>query len=174
MPRTLPPRNAKLTWEQVRSIRKLARDFNWSYTKIANLFSVAPSTIANLVQGLTWKERDYDPPKRVRAKLTWPMVREIRRRYAAGEVGRVLAAEYGVSNVAVHFVVSGRNWQCDPDGHIFVPQPAIRGRRPRLTPDQVAAILDSVKRTNVQLAMDYEVSEQLIGRIRNGKYRRAA
>jgi hypothetical protein len=176
VPRTSPPLNASLTWDNVRVIRELARKHSsMSYTKLARMFGVAPSTIANCVQGLTWKERGYDPPKRARAKLTWPMVREIRRRYAAGEVGRVLAAEFGVSNVAVHFVVTGRNWQHDPDGNIYVPEPLIRGTRPKLTPDQVRAIITNVKRaTNVQLAMQFEVSEQLIGRIRKGTYRRAA
>ncbi len=169
--------HAKLTWDQVHVIRELARNHANSYTKIAAQFDVAPSTVANLVQGLTWKIRGYDPPKRARAKLTWPMVREIRRRYAQGEVGRILAAEFNVSNVAIHFVITGRNWQHDPDGNIFVPEPPIRGTRPKLTPDQVRAIIANVKRaTNVQLAMAYDVSEQLIGRIRNGqgRYRRAA
>lgn len=44
-------------------------------------------------------------------KLTWPAVRAIRARYAAGgESHRSLGREYGVSGVAIHLIVKGKTW----------------------------------------------------------------
>lgn len=44
------------------------------------------------------------------AKLTIEQVRAIRERYAPG-MGRRLALEFGVSQSAIHLIVSGRNWK---------------------------------------------------------------
>lgn len=45
------------------------------------------------------------------SKLTERQVAEIRRRQAAGELHRVLAAEYGVSRVTITNIVTGRTWR---------------------------------------------------------------
>ena len=45
------------------------------------------------------------------ARLTWPKVHEIRRAYAAGEASeRELGKRFGVSQVAIHFVVTRKTW----------------------------------------------------------------
>lgn len=47
-----------------------------------------------------------------KAKLTWPLVREIRARYASGDgTQRSLAAEYGVTNGAISALLIGRSWK---------------------------------------------------------------
>jgi hypothetical protein len=43
-------------------------------------------------------------------KLTWEAVRLIRARHAAGESERPLAREYGVSQPAIHYIVTGQTW----------------------------------------------------------------
>jgi len=43
-------------------------------------------------------------------KLTWPAVRDIRARYAAGESQRSLGRAHRVSQVAIHFIVTGKTW----------------------------------------------------------------
>lgn len=48
------------------------------------------------------------------AKLDWTKVRAIRSRVARGESQHALAAEFGVSQVAIHFVVTGKTWANDP------------------------------------------------------------
>jgi hypothetical protein len=45
-----------------------------------------------------------------RAKLTEADVWEIRRRLAAGEVQRVIAAEFGVDPVSVSAIKTGKTW----------------------------------------------------------------
>lgn len=46
------------------------------------------------------------------AKLTWPIVRAIRERYAAGGITcKTLASEYGVTATNVHAVVRGMLWK---------------------------------------------------------------
>ncbi len=44
-------------------------------------------------------------------KLTWDAVRAIRARQAAGESQHALAREYGVTQVNIHFIVTGKTWQ---------------------------------------------------------------
>jgi hypothetical protein len=48
------------------------------------------------------------------SKLTWDKVRLIRARAANGESQRSIAAAFGVSQVAVHFVVTRETWANDP------------------------------------------------------------
>jgi hypothetical protein len=61
--------------------------------------------------------RAYDIDSRPRgernrkAKLTEDAVRDIRRRYAAGEPRRSLALLYGISLPAIHQVVTGKTWR---------------------------------------------------------------
>jgi hypothetical protein len=44
-------------------------------------------------------------------KLTWRKVREIRAKAGAGQSQHALGHEYGVSQVAIHFVVTGKTWR---------------------------------------------------------------
>jgi len=44
------------------------------------------------------------------AKLTWPAVRDIRRRVAAGESRKSAARRYGVQRQAVDMIMNGRTW----------------------------------------------------------------
>jgi hypothetical protein len=43
-------------------------------------------------------------------KLTMDIAEEIRHRYAAGELQRVLAAEFGVDRSVISRVVAGKTW----------------------------------------------------------------
>lgn len=45
------------------------------------------------------------------ARLTWAKVAQIRERAAAGEMQRVLAAEYGVSQPRISQIVAGKKWK---------------------------------------------------------------
>lgn len=45
------------------------------------------------------------------SKLTERQVAEIRVRQAAGELHRVLAAEYGISRVTITNIVTGKTWR---------------------------------------------------------------
>ena len=51
----------------------------------------------------------------VTAKLTWPEVRTIRARHAAGERVLHLAREYGLHHSTVDDVVRGRSWRENPE-----------------------------------------------------------
>lgn len=53
-------------------------------------------------------QRATDNPN---AKLTWDIVREMRRRHADGESERRLAAEFGIGKSQAHNVLSGKSWQ---------------------------------------------------------------
>ena len=173
----MPRHNSRLTLEQVDTIRAIAKmDRSVTQAELGRRYGVSQSCILNVINGLTYKDRAYTPdPKRRKAKLDWPMVRDIRRRYAEGEKGIVLAMEYGVSPVAIHFVTSGKHWCNDPAGFVWEPIPPRRGALPKLTPDDLARIAAEMKdATNLQVAVEYDVSEATISKVRNGKYYRRA
>jgi hypothetical protein len=107
----------KLTWQQVRELRLLSRHEAATYKELAEHFGISASYVATIVNGTSWKEPGYIPRCKPRAKLGWPEVREIRRRYAEGERGCKLAREFGVSNVNVHFIVAYKHWRNDPEGN---------------------------------------------------------
>jgi len=48
------------------------------------------------------------------AKLTWPEVREIRRRLASGERRTLIADAYGVSRRTISFIATGERWKENP------------------------------------------------------------
>lgn len=124
----------KLTWETVRAIRALGPDRSFTYAEIGARFGIPGSRVASLMTGQTWKDRNYVPCLRPRNKIDWPEVREIRRRYADGETGAALSKVFGISAVAVHFIVTGANWRNDPLGLVYTPVKRERGVTPTLAP----------------------------------------
>jgi hypothetical protein len=48
-------------------------------------------------------------------KLTWTIVREIRRRHAAGERSSDLAREFGTSPTTVYYITSNKQWRTEND-----------------------------------------------------------
>ncbi len=49
------------------------------------------------------------------AQLTEPMVRECRARWAAGEMQKALAAEFGISRSLMSRAINGKRWAVFPD-----------------------------------------------------------
>jgi uncharacterized Zn finger protein (UPF0148 family) len=60
------------------------------------------------------KGRSQTGERRWSAKLTEANVREARRRYAAGELQRTIAASFGVTQSAISEAVSGKKWRHVP------------------------------------------------------------
>lgn len=153
----------KLTWDIVRAIRALGPDRSLTYAEIGARFGVTGQRVASLMSGLSWKDRSFEPCLRPRNKLDWPQVREIRRRYAEGETGPALAEAFGVTHVAVHFIVTGAHWRNDPLGLVYEPVRRGRGATPKLKPEQIEKIATArQKRSVAVLACDYGVSEGTI------------
>jgi hypothetical protein len=79
-------------------------------------------TTADNLADMRTKGRANDPARgsrgdrNGRARLTWEQVREIRRRWAAGEQQRSLAREFGLGSTTVGHIVHGRHWRELPDG----------------------------------------------------------
>jgi DNA-binding XRE family transcriptional regulator len=111
---------AKLTWERVREIREVYATSGLTLRKLAARYGVHATTLAHVLDGRTWVDPGYLPPVRPRtsqgvrhgqAKLTDQQVREIRNRYAAGEVTqRELATDYGISRETVGTIIRRKNW----------------------------------------------------------------
>lgn len=54
---------AKLTTEDVKTIRQMYRPVACSYSKLASIYGVSKGTIANIVLGKTWKHIDITDPQ---------------------------------------------------------------------------------------------------------------
>jgi hypothetical protein len=85
---------------------------------LAREFGVKPGTMQNALTGTNWSHVPTAPivvrggrgENSWNAKLTWAQVAEIRRRYANGEIQRMIAADYGVRREAIGKIVRGERW----------------------------------------------------------------
>jgi hypothetical protein len=72
---------------------------------------MATGTHQQNMQDKVDKGRQFKGEQAPLSKLTEDNVREIRRRYVAGELQRVLGAEFGVSQGVISEVVNGNAWK---------------------------------------------------------------
>lgn len=117
--------HAVLDWGDVRAIRRAYATTDVTQTSLADEYGVDPSTVGNIVRGDLWPDDAYDPwwamnhayrdgEANPNASLTWADVREIRRRYAAGDTSyRALADEFGVTHRTIGMVVRGESWPAE-------------------------------------------------------------
>jgi hypothetical protein len=61
----------------------------------------------------------------MKTKLNSELAQIIRARFAAGELGKTLAYEYGVTKTTISMIVTGRIWQCPSPTSVTVPQSSI-------------------------------------------------
>jgi hypothetical protein len=100
------------------------------------------------------------------AKLTDAGVLECRRRYAAGEVQRALAIEFGISSGAMSQVITGARWGWLP-GAVSIDQRSRQGKQgtahhgAKLTPEIVRAARkrNSAGESQYALAVEYGVAQ---------------
>lgn len=106
---------SKLTAEQAAEARRLRRA-GLGREELAARFGLSVSGITKVLSGASWPDLEESPVTeriyvRSNGAVTADDVREIRRRYAAGESQRQLAREYGVSHPTVHNIVHRKSWQ---------------------------------------------------------------
>jgi DNA-binding transcriptional regulator YiaG len=111
---------AKLTWEQVREIRKRYTTGGVTQTALAAEYGVGATNLGHLLAGQTWPDPEYTPVMskmhlrgegHPEAKLTAPQIREIREKYAAGGVTqKELAQEYSVSRALLGLIIQRKRW----------------------------------------------------------------
>ena len=114
-----PPRRAqqtKLTREVVIELRR-ARKRGASFVELGRLTGCATTTVQQAVRGVTWKHVNADEPPvptcdfyysaRQQRRFNAAQVREIRRRHAAGETGRALAAAFGAHHSVIYRICNG-------------------------------------------------------------------
>jgi len=114
---------AVLTEEKVKAARRLYLTGR-STADLAREFTVSYSTLQQALVGKTWKhvpgkivlrKREFTRGEDMYcAKLTENIVRKMRKDYAAGCSPRFvdLAQQYGVSEAAISYAISGRSWKC--------------------------------------------------------------
>lgn len=102
---------AKLTAEQVRIIRTRHAEDLVPLVTLSSEFKVSVEQISRIVRGQVWKHLETPKFKERGRKLTEDQVRDIIERYrTGGATQRALAQEYGVSQCAIHNIVSGKHW----------------------------------------------------------------
>ena len=116
---------SKLTWKQVKEIRELYNNGQYSQNKLAEMFGVHRWTIQNLINNETWKDDNYKPLNRENidikyyskgenhhlSTLTQKQADEIRERYKRGKIRQLdLAKEYGVSRRTIYRIVNNKRY----------------------------------------------------------------
>lgn len=119
---------AKLTWDQVRQIRKRYAAGE-TRSSIASDYGVTRGCIGHIVINQTWVENgerhkpnpDYRPPKGVHnpaCKITIEDAREIRRRYKGGESAYQIANDYPLGRSSIYNIIHGVTYPESPsDNH---------------------------------------------------------
>jgi group I intron endonuclease len=132
---------AKLTWEEVREIRKKYLTGKFLQKDLAQKFAVSRSNIRSIIDNKSWKDdalteeyyqtviaiakgRQLSKESREKsslshrgenspnAKLNWPQVREIRKKYASGEYTYLaLSKEYGINPSNIGKIVNNKHWK---------------------------------------------------------------
>jgi NUMOD4 motif/HNH endonuclease len=113
--------SARLTREQVTECRRRYAAGEGQGVLAAE-FGVSGPTVSNAITGATWSwlpgavpiDRSRNGQRGTAhhaAKLTPEIVREARRRNAAGESKSALAAEYGVAQQTLQHAISGYTWK---------------------------------------------------------------
>lgn len=184
----LDTRNAsrkKLTWTDVREIRRLYAETDTYIEDIASRFGVVQGTVMSVVMGVTWKDPDYRYVRRSRkawrpetagaSKLTWELVRQIRESYVSeGETLTSLQEKYGLSKGTIHRVARNRSW-VDPNytpPKAWTANPYSNRRHCALTMEQAEEVRATFKRggvTRKQLSDTFGVTPQTISSILTGK-----
>lgn len=133
----------KLSWEDVREIRRLYSDTETHPDEIAERFGVGTGTVYSVVMNVTWKDPAYKYRVRSRkglntgaasagARLDWESVREIRKRFCAGDKVSDIAKLFGTGVANVKDIGYMKTW---PDPGYTPPTPdglaALRKERRR-------------------------------------------
>lgn len=111
---------ARLTGEDVFSIRDAYASGKVSQSVLAERYGVSQTEISNIVRNVHWKDDLYAPrqdsfrrfgEKNSRSKLTWEVVREIRRLHES-KACRIsdLARIYGLTESGIQKIIYRRSW----------------------------------------------------------------
>jgi DNA invertase Pin-like site-specific DNA recombinase len=123
---------ARLSWEIVREIRALHAEGKHTFVQLAEFYGCSNTAVEFVIQNKSWIDENYHyiVDKSANApltKLSWEIVRDIRRRYSNGNISQaLLAGEYGVDKSTVKRIVQNRIW-IDLD-YIYDPLVGIRRR----------------------------------------------
>lgn len=114
---------AKLTWDTVAEIRRRF-DAGERISALAAEFGVHPTTAGQMLQGRTWTAMapagyDTNPrsapgqagEKNGNAKLTWEIVREIRRQHQTGRRPAEIVHDFGLPYSTVYNVIRRNSWK---------------------------------------------------------------
>lgn len=159
-------------------IRELFSTRKWTQGDLAERFKVDRSTVQDVLKNNLWHDSAYEPFSNLggehrqgddnpSAELTWPQVREIRAKYAAGgHRHEDLAAEYGVVKATITYLLANQTW-VDPD---YVPS----GGKPRVKmtverAEEIRSKFAGHKGTRTAFAQQEGISAPLLSDILNGK-----
>ena len=114
----------KMIPDVVVSVRRDYSDGKGTMEQLGKQYGKSQSVVRGIVMGITYRDPTYDPSRAVArsrlnyrrlhgggcARLLPAQVLDIRKRYAAGVPGVVLAKEYGLTRAGVSAVVLFKSW----------------------------------------------------------------
>jgi plasmid maintenance system antidote protein VapI len=159
-------------------LRELFATRKWTQADLAARFQVDRVTVQEVLQNKLWHDAAYAPLSNLggehrrgddnpAAELTWPLVREIRAKFAAGKYRHEdLAAEYGVVKATITYLLANQTW-VDPD---YIPL----GGKPRVKmtvarAEEIRQKFAGHKGTRTVFAQQEGISAPLLSDILNGK-----
>lgn len=104
---------ARLTWNDVREIRALAKEGK-TKSQLAIKYGISEAQIGRIILNVRWIDRDYSAPDRRRRKngeMNYSKAQEIRSLYALGTTGTVLAKQFSLSIASISRIVNNKVWR---------------------------------------------------------------
>lgn len=167
---------ARLTWEQVGTIRSLADQK--TQEELSEEYGVSVRVIQLIILNKAWKDANYNPPKRKQiknigdrqraednpsAKLTWEDVHRIR------EMGKTMSCEaiakiFNIHHENARYIIKNKTW-VDPNYNPPIEPPKLTIEVAR----QVRQLFTSGEYTGNQLAEKFGISKSSVWRILGNK-----
>lgn len=107
---------AKLTWIQVKEIRRLWNTNKYTQQKLADRFNIANSIINRIISNKIWIDSTYIKNNSIehRKKLHQEDVNKIRELYKTGKYSQYkLANLFGITQTAIGLIVNNKRWISD-------------------------------------------------------------
>jgi len=162
---------SKLTWEEVREIRKLWLSGEYTHQQISEKFNVKRENIGQILRNKSWKDVNYIVTNiNHNKKLNEMQIKEIREKWKTGNyLQKQLADEYDTSRGNIRDIIQNKNWK---DSNYIVVN---INHSKKLNQQQVNEIRQKYSTGNftyLQLSKEYKISAINIGQIvRNERWK---
>lgn len=164
---------SKLTWEKVGEIRKKSKTNNFTNKELSKMYNISETVIDKIIQNKNWIDKDYVYVKKPSrsgercnfAKLTWELVKQLRKEYQLGIPPRELIKKYNITKYSIYLIMKNKNWH-DPDFVLKKNKFPKYGKKVNIEiAREIRRLYKTEKYTQPQLAEMFKISSSIIHRI---------